>query len=236
MDRAQFMEQLEKLLSDISETERQEALDYYNSYFDDAGKENEAAVIRELGSPGKVAAIIKADLKESNEAYSQYTEYGYENAWQRESGQKPEKKETGQSRMQRGYHAENKPNHARTILVLILLIFLAPFLSSAIGGVLGVVVAIALLPFILTFVLGICTVGFFVASVMCWITGVILCFTDFAEGILTVGIGFIMAAVAILFLIALVWIAGTLLPKLLNKFTELCHNILHKERKEGKKL
>lgn len=32
MNRAQFMEQLEKLLSDISEEERQEALDYYESY------------------------------------------------------------------------------------------------------------------------------------------------------------------------------------------------------------
>lgn len=53
MDRAQFMKQLERLLSDISEAEKQEALAYYNSYFDEAGPENEASVIRELGSPGK---------------------------------------------------------------------------------------------------------------------------------------------------------------------------------------
>ena len=84
MDRAQFMEQLEKLLSDISEAERQEALAYYNSYFDEAGPENEASVIRELGSPGKVAAIIKADLDESNDSYAQYTENGYEDL--RDSG------------------------------------------------------------------------------------------------------------------------------------------------------
>ena len=69
MNRAQFMEQLEKLLSDISEEERQEALDYYESYFDDAGEDQEANVIRELGSPGKVAAIIKADLRESSQNY-----------------------------------------------------------------------------------------------------------------------------------------------------------------------
>ena len=37
MDRARFMQELEKLLADISETERQDALDFYNSYFDDAG-------------------------------------------------------------------------------------------------------------------------------------------------------------------------------------------------------
>ena len=59
MDRAQFMQALEKLLADISETERQDALDCYNSYFDDAGAENEASVLRELGSPEKVAAIME---------------------------------------------------------------------------------------------------------------------------------------------------------------------------------
>ena len=70
MNRAEFMKQLEYLLRDISESERQEALDYYNSYFDDAGAENESKVIQELGSPGKVAAIIKADLAGSAEEYA----------------------------------------------------------------------------------------------------------------------------------------------------------------------
>ena len=41
MNRVQFMEQLKKLLSDISEEERQEALEYYESYFDDAGEDHE---------------------------------------------------------------------------------------------------------------------------------------------------------------------------------------------------
>ena len=58
MDRAQFMRELEELLADISETERQDALEFYNNYFDDAGIENEASVIRDLGSPEKVAAIL----------------------------------------------------------------------------------------------------------------------------------------------------------------------------------
>ena len=72
MNRKQFMEQLERLLSDISEAERQEALEYYEGYFDDAGPENEGEVIRELGNPGKVAAIIKADLQENRERISGY--------------------------------------------------------------------------------------------------------------------------------------------------------------------
>lgn len=92
MNRVQFMEQLKKLLADIPKDERDEALDYYESYFDDAGPENEAAVIRELGSPGKVAAIIKADLKESSEEYAQYTEQGYKDTRMADDAQMPEKR------------------------------------------------------------------------------------------------------------------------------------------------
>lgn len=109
MDRAQFMEQLARLLSDISESERQEALEYYESYFDDAGAGQESEVIRELGSPGKVAAIIKADLKESNDRYAEYSELGYEDTRTRESGQMPDKytqvARTGENRD--GSHDEN---------------------------------------------------------------------------------------------------------------------------------
>lgn len=53
MNRVQFMEQLKKLLADIPKDERGEAIRYYESYFDDAGPENEAAVIRELEVRGR---------------------------------------------------------------------------------------------------------------------------------------------------------------------------------------
>ena len=120
MDRAQFMQELEKLLADISETERQDALDFYNSYFDDAGAENEASVLRELGSPEKVAAIIKADLKGSagGYEYGEYTEHGYEDARTKERGQMPEKygEESGT-----GKRFFRKGNQAVLILAVILL-------------------------------------------------------------------------------------------------------------------
>ena len=45
MSRWEFMRRLEELLSDISPNEREEALQYYNDYFNDAGKENEKEVI-----------------------------------------------------------------------------------------------------------------------------------------------------------------------------------------------
>ena len=58
MNRQEFMNQLEMLLSDISQAERDEALQYYNDYLDDAGIENEESAIRALGSPIQVAACL----------------------------------------------------------------------------------------------------------------------------------------------------------------------------------
>lgn len=59
MNRTEYMRQLESLLQNISATEREEALQYYNEYFNDAGPENEQNVIEALGNPAKVAENIK---------------------------------------------------------------------------------------------------------------------------------------------------------------------------------
>ncbi len=60
MNRVEFMETLSRLLQDIPEEDRIDALKYYNDYFDDAGSENEQNVIEELESPEKVAMKIKS--------------------------------------------------------------------------------------------------------------------------------------------------------------------------------
>lgn len=65
MNRVDFMKQLESLLQNISPSEREEALQYYNEYFNDAGPENEQAVIEALGNPAKVAENIKRDINGS---------------------------------------------------------------------------------------------------------------------------------------------------------------------------
>ena len=63
MNRIEFMTELEKLLKEIPEEERKEAMQYYEDYFADAGLENEQHVISELESPKKVAQTIKAGLR-----------------------------------------------------------------------------------------------------------------------------------------------------------------------------
>lgn len=229
MERAEFMEQLKKLLSDISEAERAEALDYYESYFDDAGPENEAQVIRELGSPGKVAAIIKADLRESNDRYAEYTEQGYEDSREEKKAQMPDK------RADRGYHAGKKKNSGTIILVLILLVFLSPFIKGAVGGVAGLILTIATLPFLIVFGLGAASLALLIGAVACAVSGIALCMTSIPAGFLTIGVGLLLMALGLVFLTLLIGIAGRLLPKLLRKFTDFCQRLLHRERKGGEK-
>lgn len=53
MNRAEFMAALEAQLRDITTEERDEALKFYNEYLDEAGPENEAAVLAEAGQPPK---------------------------------------------------------------------------------------------------------------------------------------------------------------------------------------
>ena len=58
MTRTAFLVALEQLLAPLPETERKDALSYYEDYLDAAGPEKEAQAIAELGSPEEVARKI----------------------------------------------------------------------------------------------------------------------------------------------------------------------------------
>ncbi len=101
MSRREFMEELKKLLSGISDEEKDEALKYYEDYFEEAGSGNEEQVIQELGSPQKVAAMIKADLEEGSEKSGEFTEWGY-------TDERFEEKETPATKEQAASETEDK--------------------------------------------------------------------------------------------------------------------------------
>ncbi|MGN0312299.1 MAG: DUF1700 domain-containing protein [Lachnospiraceae bacterium] len=71
MSKQEFLNRLDHLLSDISPEERADALTFYENYFEDAGPENEANVISELGSPEKVAVSIKKDLTRASGSFGE---------------------------------------------------------------------------------------------------------------------------------------------------------------------
>lgn len=86
MSRAEFMSRLTALLQDVPPAEREEAIAYYNEYFDDAGEGNEAGVIAALGSPEELAKAIKAGLFDGGNE-GEFTESGFHGYEQRNKNQ-----------------------------------------------------------------------------------------------------------------------------------------------------
>ena len=67
MNKKLFLDELHRLLSDLPPEERNQAIKYYEDYFEDAGPENEQAILKELGSPQELANQIKATTQDDIE-------------------------------------------------------------------------------------------------------------------------------------------------------------------------
>lgn len=61
MKRSEWLKQLEKELRKLPKKEREDVIEYYVEYLNEAGPENEEEVLKGFGNPAKVAAEIKAD-------------------------------------------------------------------------------------------------------------------------------------------------------------------------------
>lgn len=148
MARKEFMEHLEKLLWDISENERREALQYYEDYLDDAGEENEEQVLKDLGSPVQVAQKIKAGF---NEQTAEYSEQGYEDTRFRDAMEmivEEEKKngkeaDTGYGGISEESKESNINNGWKIVAIILLCVIGIPIILPIILGVLGAVLGIA---------------------------------------------------------------------------------------------
>ena len=75
MTREAYLEELRYYLSDVSEGEREEAVQYYNDYFDDAVDNDDEKVIESLGNPKDLAESIKRGLNGDNAG--EFSETGY---------------------------------------------------------------------------------------------------------------------------------------------------------------
>ena len=96
MNRNDFIEQLTWLLQDIPEEEREGAIEYYQDYFDEAGIGAEDETGEKLGSPEKVAAMVRDGLTGGNADAGEYTETGYQDKRFKEKENMPEKRDAFQ--------------------------------------------------------------------------------------------------------------------------------------------
>lgn len=235
MSRWEFMRQLEELLFDISPNEREEALQYYNDYFNDAGRENEKEVIEALGSPQQVAKIVKDGLSE-NACQGEFTENGFtstdaaaQNAIVKrqekpsdDSGHAGEKTEGKASADfakesdQGGADSQSEKKEAMPAWAIVLMIIggilLSPVIFAAVcaaGGTLIGLIA-ALLGIILG--LGAAMLVLFVIAIALFVGGFGCILVHPAAGIGLLGGGCVCMALGILFMLLVYFIAGKCVP------------------------
>jgi hypothetical protein len=225
MNRADFMKQLERLLQNISQAEREEALQYYNDYFDDAGAENEQAVIEALGNPARVAENIKKDLFGTGAEKVKVTAgdrvmvpYGESAA---QGINEKAEYETAPSHTEKSGNNSKKGKLSPGIIVLIVVlsILASPMLLAVAGVVLGVFVSIVavlvgllVVWFALIISFGAVTLALLVTAVVLAVIAVICFFGHPLIGLSILGVGLLCGGIGLLFLMLTVGMAGVMTP------------------------
>lgn len=200
MNREEFLKRLAELLDGISPEEREEALAYYRSYFEDAGVENEEKVLRELESPERLAASIRAGLQED-----ELPKETVENVPEVQIVVEP--KQTN----------PKKSSDRTTLLVVLIVVGVVTcpvwlgFVTGMFGLLLGIIGAL----------IGI-TVGFLCGGVACIGIGISYFWVaDVPMGLLSLGGGSLLIAGGILALLLLVLLFGRFLPWIIRGIVRL---------------
>lgn len=219
MNRVDFMKQLESLLQNISPAEREEALQYYNEYFNDAGAENEQAVMEALGNPAKVAENIKKDIYGPG-----YGENGSQSPRNRAVVQYQQSSAGGQQANQEQTKKESLPTWA-LVLIIIGAVLISPAILGVAGGLLGTLVGIIATWFGLIFGFGVTAVVLLVILLVFVVTGIMCMWADPLVGVAVFGGGLVCGAVGLLFLMLTVAMAGIATPAIFKALCKLFNKI-----------
>lgn len=236
MNRIEFMTELAALLQDVPVVERQEAMKYYNDYFDDAGEENEHQVIEELESPAKVAATIKADLGvqgtgQQGAAYSEYRETGYKDT-------RFEKKDVpvGKGAYNTGGQYERsdsdkeapKTNSTLKIILIIAIILVgAPVIIPVSVALLAVVFAGVLAAFFIFLSIVIVSAAIAITGVVLFFAGIVTLIPEIAVGLALIGTGLILSALGAVGTIAGIKLCVVVLPGIVRGIVWVCRKPFH---------
>ncbi len=209
MTKHEFLEQLKAALAALPGDEREEAMRYYNDYFDESGL-GEAEVVSRLGTPSEVADTILRDFYTGSEK-SWNTEIPYESRTNANSAGAGSADADPNDRSFRG--AVKRVSGALPTWAWILLAFVTipvwgPVLLSAVGVVFGVLCAgfgILLSLCLLVVIL----VGVGVASLA---SGLVTLFSAPPASLIIIGSGILLIALGTLISIPTVWLWG-LVPK-----------------------
>ena len=222
MNRIDFMRQLESLLQNISLAEREEALQYYNDYFNDAGPECEQDVIEALGNPMRVAETIKKEIYGTGYGDINYHKTMPTNRSVVEYNQNMNQNgDMGNNTNTLAKEKEPMPTWA-IVLIVILCVFFSPAILGVIGGTLGTILGIGIAWFSLILAFGVIAVSFIFILFVFLIIGFGMLFVSPLAGTAFIGVGLVVGGLGLGFLMLTVVMAGSATPAIFKGIADLC--------------
>lgn len=106
MDRAEFLNRLEAQLLDVPQAEREEALQYYEDYLNDAGDAGDFDILQELGTPEEVADSIRNGLRQDSSGVGERS-YGSQSSRSGQAGENRQDSSRSGQAGDSGYFSEN---------------------------------------------------------------------------------------------------------------------------------
>lgn len=236
MNKEEFLSQLEAHLSGMPENEKQEALQYYRDYFEDAGKEKENDILASLGNPAEVAK----NIREENQS-GEWTERGYHAEHQSAdtcivktdaaAQQNTENQQNTGNQQNAGPEPAKKEDKAGIILAIVLVVVLSPVWLPMLGGLLGTLVGLIGVFFgfmVSGAVLFFVSIPIVIGSICAMVAGL-----PVPVGLMLIGAGLMIGAIGILLIFLTVLIIRYAIPALVKGIKSLW-NMIFKRREASK--
>lgn len=238
MKRTEFVKQLREFLREVEQEEKEEALQYYEDYLEEASILEDMEVPESFGTPQQVAQIVRNGLSGKFEEEAEFTERGFQGFTETKhpvdsfGGIVKSENQAYQEKEKTGWEKEKKKG-----LIVILLILAAKMMGVPILLSVLIVVASLISCGITTVGLGI--LALFMTGVGMLVMGIFLCGIGVLKllavpfaGLVLIGGGLISLSFGLLSVMAGVQLTGKILPKVVKKTSEVCRRIFQRMRKE----
>ncbi len=225
MTKYEFLGDLSRLLSQLPEEERDEAIKFYEDYFNEAGKENEQKVMEELGTPQEVAKkILQENVSEEEipvgEAKGE--EDTAVNPYMDIQTEKESDTHHDRERKRKWYQDWDTN---KILLAILICIFVVPIfgglLIGGLGGAFGIIVGI------FAFGIGVLALGFagVVTGISMFIAGLAAIPASGGAGLVFAGLGLLLVSICVLIFILGIWLSFQLIPAMIRGCIRIVRNI-----------
>ena len=174
MTSGEYLNQLQKYLKKLPQSDYEDAMEYFTEYFADAGPEKEQAVIEELGTPKQAAAELMMNLLDRK--------IDEREAMEQEEKRKEKKKTTG----------------ANVVWIAILALFAAPIGAPILISILIVLLCAALCVALLDMSVFLIAVVGVVVGVKMLLRGILAVSVSFGGFCFITGMGILLIGISIL--------------------------------------